>query len=172
MTEPDAGSHLEWDDTVDVVCVGTSPGVLAYAICCAANDLDVLFVEVPTQPDEYIAAWYQAMTVDLSPSLSPGRENTPGDRPGFSLARAALPPAPAGKRDTLETFVGENLRRWSAHCLHSSTGVMFTQVPELLVPMRTEDGESITAALLGDLGRGDLLTWLNDRAREIGRAHV
>ena len=173
MTDPDDGSaiewdlerdlerDLEWDEVVDVVCVGTAPGVLAYAVCCAANDLDVVLVHPPAAPDEQTAAWYAAMTADL---------NSTPDRPMFSFARATPPPSPSGKRATLETFIGEDLRQWSAHCLQSPLGVMFTQVPELLVPMRTDSDESITVAFLGDPGDTDLVTWLGECARAKGLA--
>ncbi len=158
----DDDSAPDWDDVVDVVCVGTSPGVLAYGICCAANDLDVLLVQPPAEPDELTAAWFTAMTADLEA----GRHRP---APAFSFARVSPPPpAPTGKRVRLETFFGERLRQWSAHCLRSPFGVMFTQVPELLIPMRTEDGATITAAFLGDVPDGDVLTWLADRAREAG----
>lgn len=166
MADPDDG--IEWDDTVDVVCVGTSPGVLAYAICCAADDQDVMLVHPPDEPDPLTAAWYAAMTEDLIPTLNPGRDDALEHRQGFSLARVTPAPEPTGKRVKLETFVGEDLREWSAQCLSSPLGVMFTQIPELLVPMRTEDGVAITAAFLGDLHDGDVLTWLADRAREVG----
>lgn len=170
MTEPGADSALAWDDVVDVVCVGTSPGVLAYAICCAENHLDVLMVRPAAEPDEQTADWIAAMTADLDPRRDPGPGIAPEDRPDFSLARVAPPPAPTGKRVKLETFVGEHLRQWSAHCLRSPFGVMFTQIPELLVPMRTDGGESITAALVGDLGDRDLVSWLGEGARENGLA--
>ncbi len=163
-----AESPTLWDDTVDVVCVGDSPGVLAFAICCAAADLDVLIVEPPAVADPELDAWRAAMTEDLhlGPGLSPG---DPGnDRPGFSFARVTPAPVPVGKRVTLEPFIGEHLRQWSADCLRSPFGVMFTQVPELLLPMRTEEGATITAAFLGVLPDGDVLTWLADRALEAG----
>ncbi len=166
---PDADhSQIDWDETVDVVCVGTSPGVLAYAICCAAHDLDVLLVHPPDEPDEHTAAWHAAMTLDLPSRLNPGRENAREVRQEFSFARVTPPPAPTGKRVRLETFVGEQLRQWSEYCLSSPLGVMLTQIPELLVSMRTEDGATITAAFLGDLRGGDVLTWLADRASEVG----
>lgn len=167
MTEP-SESELDWDDTVDVVCVGASPGVIAYAICCAANDLDVLMVNPPAEPDPVTVDWYAAMVEDQIPGLNPGRQDHDGERPDFSFARVTPAPVPVGKRVRLEPFVGEHLRQWSAHCLRSPLGVMFTQVPELLIPMRTEDGATITAAFLGDLSDGDVLTWLADRSREDG----
>ena len=146
-------TDVAWDEVVDVICVGSSPGVLAYAICCVAADLDVLLVGPAGEPDPQTAAWYAAMTEDLpTPRLNPGREITAEDRHTFSLARLVPIPAPTGKRVTLEPFVGEHLRQWSADCAQSPFGVMFTQVPDLLVPMRTEDGESVTAVAIGDFG--------------------
>ena len=96
MADPDSG--VAWDDTVDVICVGTSPGVLAYAVCCAAHGLDVLLVHPPDGPDEQTAAWYAAMTEDLSPTVNPERESAGEDRQGFSFARVAPMPEPTGKR--------------------------------------------------------------------------
>lgn len=169
MTEDDDDSALQWDEVVDVVCIGASPGVLAYAICCAANDLDVLLIGSPAEPDPQTADWYAAMTEDLGAStLHAGRGITPEIRPGFSFARVTPPAAATGKRVTLEPFIGQRLRQWSAHCLRSPFGMMFTQVPELLIPMRTDCGESLTAAVVGDLGDSDLLTWLAERGQEYG----
>lgn len=169
MTEHNDDSALQWDEVVDVVCVGTSPGVLAYAICCAANDLDVLIIASPAEPDQQTDHWYAAMTEDLGAStLNAGRGNTPQIRPGFSFARVTPPATATGKRVTLEPFIGEKLRQWSAHCLRSPFGLMFTEVPELLIPMRTDRGESLTAAVVGDLGDSDVMTWLAERAQEYG----
>jgi hypothetical protein len=153
-------TDVAWDEVVDVICVGTSPGVLAYAICCVAADLDVVLVGGAGEPDPQTAAWYAAMTEDLPapteglpvPRLNLGGEIAVEDRHAFSLARLVPIPAPTGKRVTLEPFVGEHLRQWSADCAKSPFGVMFTQVPDLLVPMRTEDGKSVTAVAIGDFG--------------------
>lgn len=169
MTEHNGDSALQWDEVVDVVCVGTSPGVLAYAICCAANDLDVLLIGSPAEPDPQTAEWYAAMTEDLGAStLHTGRGITPESRPGFSFARVTAPAAATGKRVTLQPFIGEQLRQWSAHCMRSPFGLVFTQVPELLIPMRTECGASLTVAVVGDLGDSDVLTWLRERGQEYG----
>jgi hypothetical protein len=168
-------SDVAWDEVVDVICVGSSPGVLAYAICCVAADLDVVLVRASGESDPQTDAWYAAMTEDLpAPRLNPGREITAEDRHAFSLARLVPIPAPTGKRVTLEPFIGEHLRQWSAQCAQSPYGVMFTQVPDLLVPMRTEDGESVTAVSIGDFGsaksqaRDDGLEgWLLQEAAEM-----
>lgn len=169
MTEPeDVGSGLRWDEVVDVICVGPDLGVLAYGICCAAADLEVLLVDSPAVPDVVLTNLIAAMTEDL------------GDSPpdGELVVTAIVPepvPTPSGRRATmkaprdtpLETFVGHKLREFSAGCLASPFGVMFTEVPDLLIPMRTETGESVTAAILGRY-RFPLAGALREQANECG----
>ena len=166
MAEP-GESDIDWDETVDVLCVGDGPGALAYGILCTAADLDVLIIEC-AELDPQTRDWHSDMTADLD-----------GGQPDacLSLMRAEpVPVQPINDRTKLEPFVGEHLRQWSAGCLASPFGVMFTQIPELLVPMRTAGGESITAALLGDFpgdrAADDLVAWLWDYARELGVAET
>jgi len=159
MAEP-TDSDIDWDETVDVLCVGTAPGVLAYGILCAASDLDVLIVESP-ELDAQTAQWRSAMVEDLA-GAAPTAE--------LSLIRAEpVPRERINDRTRLETFVGEELRQWSAGCLASAFGVMFTEVPEL-EPMRTPDGRSIVAGMVGSYrvaGRSPgaaLSDWLREQA--------
>lgn len=152
MSDSDAGGP-DWDDTADVICVGGGPGVLAYGLCCLAADLDVLFLEYPSTPDGVVADFMAAMTEDLADAatLNPGREIAVSDHPREHVARKSLEP-----------FVGENLRQWSALCLASPVGVMFTEVPDVLVPMTDSGGHSITAAVLGPY-RTELENRLSER---------
>ncbi len=155
MAKPDLEDGDEarrWDDTVDVICVGTSPGVLAYAICCAAADLDVLVVDAPAHPDQRVTEWYAAMTEDLGDPV-PGEEVNPRQR---------------SSREVVEPFVGEELRQWSARCLASPAAVMFTQIPDVLVPAIV-GGRSVTAAVIGT-SDGPLEHWLRAKADELGVA--
>lgn len=153
-------SEFNWDETVDVLCVGTGPGVLAYALFCAAADLDVLIVESDALDPE-TARWRSAMTVDLA-----------GVAPCAELPLVRAEPVAVERindRTKLETFVGEELRQWSAGCLASAFGVMFTEIPDLQ-PMRTADGSSVTAGVVGfyrftDRPPGAALSrWLGERA--------
>lgn len=139
MRQPEADDDLQWDDAVDVICVGAGAGPLAYGIACAAADLEVIHVAAPPEFDADTAAYLAAMTEDLT--------GTPAEEEP-AVTRAA--PAPRhrdarGRPDVLEPFVGEHLRVFSAHCLVSPSGVMFTHVPEILTRMRTADGGTITA---------------------------
>lgn len=131
--------EIDWDDAVDVICVGTAPALAAYGKICAAAGLDVLAVGFPPAgPDDGTAAYLAAMTVDLH------------DLPAQDRAvRAATGPAPPGRgrRETLEPFVGERLRQWSAECLADGPAVLVTDVPDhVLRPMRPDGGEVIVAA--------------------------
>ena len=138
MSRPDGEEVLEWDDVVDVICVGINPGVLGYLSLCAASDLDVLIVDGSGPPDpagEFLAE----MTVDL--------DDAPAESDPAATRAVPVPPRSGGK-GSVETFVGEELRRWSALCLASPSGLLFTQVPEALAQMRTDTGELVTAAAI------------------------
>lgn len=139
MTDPGDEPGLDWDETVDVLCVGAGPGALAYGILCAAAGLEVLIVESPDL-DPQTLEFRDAMTIDLGESP-----------PDATLVVTRAQPAPRqdGQRAKLETFVGEELRRWSDRCLASPFGVLLTEVPDL-EPMRTDSGQSITAGAIGD----------------------
>lgn len=136
MSEPDATGGIDWDDVVDFLCIGINPGVLAYLSVCAANDLDALALDWPAVPDPQTGEYLAEMTADLG--------DLPAE-PGPAATRAVPVPPPTGRRKTVETFVGEHLRRWSAHCLAAPSGILFTQVPDMLSPMRTDTGELVTA---------------------------
>ena len=161
---PDEG--LDWDDVVDVVCVGTTPGVLAYAIFCAAADLDVLIVHPPVETDTALAEFIAAMTDDLD---VPTAEGADFDASAVCRVRNRIDAdgeEASGRRRTLEPFVGEHLRQWSSLCAASPAGVLFTQVPDSLVPMRTEGGDSIAAAVLGSYSP-PLDQWLAEQVADL-----
>lgn len=158
MTENSASA--DWDETVDVLCVGDGPGVLAFGLFCTADDLDVLIVE-STELDPQTTAWRDAMTEDLG--------GAPTDA---NLALIHAEPVPAEKlsdRTVLEPFVGEHLRQWSARCLASPFGVVTSHVPDLNA-MRTAGGQTLTAGIVGSFRCADgppgraLTAWLRERA--------
>lgn len=153
----------DWHEAVDLLCVGTGPGVLAFGMFCAAADLDVLIVE-SGELDPQTMEWRTAMTADL--------DDCPQD-PRLALIHAN--PVSAEKvtdRTKLEPFVGEHLRQWSSRCLASPFGVLATEVPAL-DPIRTADGESITAGVVGSfrfpqgLPGPALSQWLRERAEHL-----
>lgn len=138
MNRPDEDGGFPWDDVVDIICVGVNPGVLGYERLCAENDLDILVVDWPASPDPQTVEYLAQMTADLDGDV-------PAEPDPAATCVTPVPPRPAGK-GSLEPFVGEQLRRWSALCLDSSSGVLFTQVPDLLAQMRTDTGVLVTAA--------------------------
>ena len=158
MTEPP--EHADWDETVDVLCVGEGPGALAYGIFCAASDLDVLIVESP-ELDQQTLEWRHAMTSDLVGFSAD---------PNLSLVHAEPVAAEEiNDRSMLEPFVGEHLRQWSGSCLGSPFGLLTSHVPDLDM-MRTTGGGSIVAGVVGSY-RCDaaqpgpaLVGWLRERA--------
>lgn len=137
--------EVQWDDVVDVICVGSTPGVLAYLTACAAGDLDVLHLAAPVEFDGDTSALIAAMTDDLDPGPGESEPVTTTAVPD-PLRRDAR-----GRPDTLDPFVGERLRIWSGSCARSPFGVMFTAVPDIFVRMRTESGEAISAVSIPDI---------------------
>ena len=146
MNEPldETPDEVQWDDAVDVICVGSTPGVLAYLTACEASDLDVLHLAAPAEFDSDTAALIAAMTEDLDPGTGESEPVTTRAVPD-PLRRDAR-----GRPDTLDPFIGEHLRIWSARCAGSPFGVMLTEVPGFFVRMRTDDDEIITAAAIPD----------------------
>lgn len=150
----------DWDETVDVLCVGAGPGALAYGILCAASDLEVLIVE-SGRLDAQTEQWRADMTEDLVGGAAD---------PYLALIHAEpVTVQKANDRTRLEPFVGEHLRQWSAGCLASPFGLVTSHVPDLDI-MRTADGQTITAGIVGSWRCNDeapgraLADWLRERA--------
>ena len=142
----------QWDDVVDVICVGSAPGVLAYLNACVAADLDVLHAVQPDEFDSETQSYLAAMTEDLGPG--PQETETVVTR----AVAAPLRRDTRGRPDTLDPFFGAQLREWSARCAHSPFGVLFTQVPDQFIRMRTENGDIITAVTIPDIADTDSAT--------------
>ena len=142
-----APSDLYWDDVVDVLCAGAGPGALAQAIVCADLGLTVELADAVAPSDlsdPDTVAYLRAMTEDLGPlNRLPSELELP-------VVHAA-PVAPRTDRRTMvEPFVGSRLRDWSARCVVSPFGVVYSAMPEAgITAMRSDSGESSRAALLG-----------------------
>jgi len=160
------GSYEQFDEVVDVVCAGTGPGVLAFALACAAQDQTVLIVESVSAlelTDPETVEYVQAITEDLG-SVSQDVE--------LAVTTAKPLPPPKGDRPRIEPFLGGRLRQWSATCLGSAFGVMCSDVIDIpMTPLRTK-AEPIRAIELGTYavtderpGRG-LVDWLTAQVAE------
>lgn len=166
MPDGSFGADGHFDEVVDVLCAGSGPGVLAFAIACAAQDRQVLVVDSAPAvelTDPETVAYLHAMTDDLG-TIHPDLE--------LAVTRAQPVPPPKGDRPTIEPFLGGRLRQWSASCMGSAFGVMFSDVLNLpMTPLRTRV-EPIRAIPLGSYmpdgerpGRR-LAEWLTDQAAE------
>jgi hypothetical protein len=166
--EPIEVSEWQWDDVVDVICVGAGLGALAHAIWCRDLDYDVEFAdaELSSEPsDPETAAYLQSMTDDL---------DLPGDR-NVELAVVHAKPVVVSddRRATIEPFFGSRLRDFSARCVASPFGVIYSQIPDDMTALRS-GGETIRAAVLGDYRPEtdrpglELAEWLRAQANERG----
>jgi len=163
-------TELYWDDVVDVICAGTGPGALAQAIVCADLGLSVELAEAVASSelsDPDTAAYLAAMTEDLGPL----------DRSSPELELPVVHAAPVApltdRRTRIEPFVGSRLRDWSAQCVLSPFGLVYSAVPEAgVTAMRSDSGESIRVAVLGpyqpdaDRPGAALADWLAEEAWE------
>ena len=162
--EPDSQpeSDLEWDEVVDVICVGTDPGPTAQAISGVQFDRRVLVVVQPQIWDTDTAAYIAEMTADLTPA-------DPGLQVPLTRARPAESEPARGR--VIDTFVGAHLRDWAGQCWATPFGVLYTDPFGIdTAAMRTADGLRVEAVVVGDYpsdaersGRA-LAQWLADQA--------
>jgi hypothetical protein len=163
-------SELYWDDVVDVICAGVGPGVLAQAILCTDLGLTVELADAIAPTDlaaPATVAYLEAMTDDL------GTLNRLPRDLRLPLIHAEPVAARTDRRAKIEPFIGSRLRDWSARCVVSPFGVIYSAVPEAgVTAMRGDSGESIRAAVLGpyrpdaDRPGAALAGWLAAQARE------
>lgn len=165
-------SETQWDYVVDVICAGAGPGVLAHAIYCTDLDLVVEFADAELSWDTIdpdTAGYLQSMTDDLGLAESAGQDLELG-----TVRAQPVAAVKADRRATVEPFFGSRLRDWSARCVASPFGVIFSQIPDHMTAMRTDAGETIRAAMLGDYRPdGDrpgprLADWLREQAGDRG----
>jgi hypothetical protein len=97
--EPDdpPESDLDWDEVVDVICVGTEPGPTAQAISSIQCGRRVLAVARPHIFDTDTASYVTEMTADLAP---------PEPGPQFPLTRARPTEVEPARGRVIDTFVG------------------------------------------------------------------
>lgn len=142
--EPDEQreSELDWDEVVDVICVGTDPGPTAQAISGAQCGRSVLVVARPQIWDTDIAAYVAEMTADLS---------LPESVAGLPLTRAQPFEAEPARGRVIDTFIGAHLRDWAGQCLATPFGVLYTDPFGVdATPMRTDEDVRIEVAVVGD----------------------
>jgi len=157
--EDEPESELDWDEVVDVICVGADPGPTAQAISGVQCGRRVLAVMRPQIWDVDTAAYVAEMTADLTPTES---------RVHTSFTRARPTESEPARGRVIDTFVGAHLRDWAAQCWASPFGVLYTDPFGLdTTPMITGDGLRIQAAVVGSYPPDrPLADWLAAQARD------
>jgi len=164
--EPDEHpeSDIDWDEVVDIICVGTDPGPVAQAISGVQCGRQVLALVRPQSWDPETAAYIAEMVGDLS-SVESGSPLT------VTRARQLIVEPARGR--LIDTFVGAHLHDWAAQCRATSFGVLYTDVFGVdTTRMHTDDGRQIDAVLLGtypsdaDRSVRAVSEWLSEQARE------
>jgi len=164
--EPDGPpeSGLDWDEVVDVICVGAEPGPTAQAISGVRFGREVIAVPRPQIWDTDTAAYVAEMTADPTPPES-GLQSP--------LTRARPTEAEPARGHVIDTFVGAHLQDWARQCWATPFGVLYTDVFGIdAAAMRTDEGLRIEAAVIGDYPSSAerswpaLAEWLAARARE------
>lgn len=151
---------MMWDDEFDVVCCGSGFGSLACAIVAADAELDVLISQPgvenrqdsndpllgPGIEDPETREYLDELAVDVG-SLQPGDAEP--------TVRSATGLVPAKPGTPIEPFFGARLRDWTAQCLQSPYGVLYTRlIGRDTKAMKTSSGEEIEVKIVGSLAPG------------------
>ncbi|MGX9790533.1 hypothetical protein [Mycobacterium sp. MMS18-G62] len=182
---------MNWDDEVDVVCTGSGLAGLASAISAVDMDGEV-FVASPHGDDDFISSriavrsrvdrlipWLDIDVQDaetneyfaaLSSDLGPLRRSMSDVEVPI---RAVDDLTPVDPRRAIPPFVGARLRDWTARCLASPSGYLYTRASEWQsTPFCTQEGDTIEVAEIGcmtpdpdDVG-GSVFDWLVAQARD------
>jgi len=164
--EPDEypESDIDWDEVVDIICVGSDPGPVAQAISGIQCGRQVLTLARPQSWDPETNAYIAEMAADLSPAESASP---------LQVTRARPVIAEPARGRVIDTFVGAHLHDWAAQCWATPFGVLYTDVFGIdTTRMRTDDGRQLDAVLLGtyvsdaDRSGRALSEWLSEQARE------
>ncbi|MDT5135501.1 MAG: hypothetical protein QOE41_4812 [Mycobacterium sp.] len=155
-------SAMQWDDVVDVVCVGSGAGGLATAIVAVDAGQSVFVAQSPSlgqrPPDRFGVEVCDDETNEYLDALTVGIGSA-----SSAVHNAEVPvriidgkaPAAVGCRDrrrVVEPFVGAQLRDWAACCATAAHGVLYSRVTDRnMTTMRPNAGETFEAAIVGSL---------------------
>ncbi len=155
--------EVDWDETVDVICVGPGVAALAAAVAADGAGLDAMLTHSSGHggadtldarlglSDHDTAAYLRSVTTDTGPLIGPAD-------PVELTTRMVSVPSPSGP-DGDGTFSGAALRDWAASCLASPYGLLRTAVAGPATVMLPVGTVSITETV-------ELTDWLHERARE------
>lgn len=156
---------MQWDDEVDLVCVGTGAGVLATAIIAVDDGQAVFVAQSPgvgqrshrrlavEVSDRETNAYFDAVTEGAG---TPPPDATPVDLPVRFVADAVrVRIACNRRRPMVEPFLGARLVHWAASCVGASHGVLYSHVTgRSMSTMRGANGEKFEAAVVGSVEPG------------------
>jgi hypothetical protein len=156
--------EVEWDDEVDIVCVGTGSAALAAAVAADADGLDVLLTDGRGASDAETVAGRLGLTDDSAEYLDSVTEDTgplghADASAELTVCRTGEPLLPALGAGV--SFSGAALRDWAAACLASPHGLLRTAVA----------GADAAAVRVGTIEAGvpvDIGRWLLDHSRYLG----
>lgn len=176
-------TETQWDDEVDVICIGAEGGVLAAGLVTANAGLDA-FLGISD---------CSAGGGDLAASLHyrGGDGQTTKHLAGFDYAfggtargqtfwpvRAVedLVPPRTPRRGLIEPFFGAALEQWARRCAAAPNGLVYNRVTKRqMTEMRSSTrGEKVEAAVVGSVELSpalpplSLTTWLRTQAAEAG----
>ncbi len=180
VSEP---GDIDWDDVVDIVCIGRGAGALAAAIGAERGGMTVFFADAGTGDgadanslagrlgiaDAETIEYLDALTEDVGPLV---RCAVPNQVP----VRTVEGPLERGTgRGRIATFFGSALRDWSDRCLASPYGLLYTDLAHpAMTATYASAGATLEAAVVGtiDVENGELTEgldhWLTSRAGQLG----
>lgn len=192
-TRDAAATTLDWDDEVDVVCVGSGSGLLAAALV-AARAGDEVYVGTVQSTPRIGAGCGQPWGAELSSRL--GVDDTDDDTvdhfcrtveefgPVVDADADVLLPvrilrgrAPSARRrsDPVPAFRGADLGGWARRCAASPNGVLFNRVTRRhMTEARAASGVALEVAVIGAVGGRQpatppgLSNWLRELASSEG----
>lgn len=174
---------LQWDDEVDVVCTGAGLAGLAVAISAVDEGAEVLVADAPgpeaavtgsnhvgwftvESGDSETTAYLAALAGALDASALPQLDDDLPIRPA---------PEPATPERRVPPFVGSELRDWTARCIPSPSGYLYTRVTDWTsTAMESSDGDALEVTDLGSMTPdpgdivGSVLEWLDQEAHQRG----
>jgi hypothetical protein len=161
--------ELEWDLTVDFVCVGAGAGGLAAAIVAVDTGASAFVANFArplkrTSPgrlmhalelefaDDETSAYLAALVEDLD---VPVDAHTPADDGVPVLAVGELVPVSTkkpGRRDHIPPFFGARLGDWAAACVASPLGIVYSRaITDETTPKRSRSGSMVEIARIGSI---------------------
>ncbi|KUI20528.1 hypothetical protein AU193_11155 [Mycobacterium sp. GA-1285] len=145
---------MQWDDEVDVVCVGAGAAGLAHAIALDEFGGEVFLTDWgvgqrhwlgTNAADECTRHFFAEMTSDLGPLHCQSHDL------GVPI-RAVPSHVPAETTRMVAPFVGARLREWAAQCLASPFGYLSTRLPDWsATTVCASDGQILEVLEIGSL---------------------